>query len=93
MTAFSVGKPVSSRVPQVTVDGTLAPGRHLFELVVRDDAGNASEPARAVVVVGEGRRPPGPVVRPDTPVFEAVEPRFVTTSPRPVAPKRPAGPG
>ena len=71
MTQFSRGKPIMTSASQITVDG-LAPGRHLFTLVVRDTADNLSRPATAEVIVLEGRLPPNQitlkddgVVRPD----------------------------
>ena len=51
MAEFVPGKPVVTREPVVEVDGRLEPGRHVFVLVVEDDMGNQSEPARTVVEV------------------------------------------
>ena len=60
MPDFTIGQPVTTDVPNVEVSVTpqrpLAPGRHVFQLVVTDDAGNASEPATVeVVVIGDAR--------------------------------------
>ncbi|HEX9311962.1 MAG TPA: hypothetical protein VGA30_03925 [Actinomycetota bacterium] len=51
MTAFVVGVPVVTRTSAVTVDGGVAPGLRVFTLVVEDNDGNQSAPARAVVQV------------------------------------------
>ena len=70
MTAFTPGRPVTSRLAQISVDGTLAPGPHRFTLVVRDDAGNLSVPAEVTVLVAESRLPPRPPLEP--PIFRPV---------------------
>jgi hypothetical protein len=54
---FVRGRPVETDAPTVEVDGGLPPGRHRFELVVEDEAGNRSDPSTVDVVVGEGRGP------------------------------------
>jgi len=60
VTAFVVGVPVVTRTSAVTVDGGVAPGLRVFTLVVEDNDGNQSAPARAVVQVvlrrGRGTR-------------------------------------
>ncbi len=53
MAVFEINRPVETRAPRVVVDAGLAPGRHVFELVVEDDGGLQSVPDRAVVTVGE----------------------------------------
>lgn len=58
MAEFRLNRPVTTRDPRVTVDAGLPAGRHTFELVVRDAAGNRSVPARVVVVV----QPPPPIL-------------------------------
>jgi hypothetical protein len=61
MATFVPGQPVvtSTSAVEVTVSATapLAPGRHRFQLVVVDDAGNQSEPATTDVVVVDDRKP------------------------------------
>ena len=68
MPAFTLGQPITTHVPEieVTVDPQrpLPPGRHVFELVVTDDAGNASEPARVEVIVVDDSRPTAVVEAP-----------------------------
>ena len=58
MTKFVPREPVTTNEPVVDVDGGLPVGTHVFVLVVEDEAGNASRPARAVVRVIEGHRDP-----------------------------------
>jgi hypothetical protein len=48
---FVVGRPVETAEPVVTVDAGLPMGRHTFTLVVEDDEGNESAPAKVVVEV------------------------------------------
>jgi hypothetical protein len=48
---FVVGRPVETAEPVVTVDAGLPVGRHIFTLVVEDDEGIESAPARVVVEV------------------------------------------
>ena len=59
MPIFRPGVPVESPDPTVVVEATsgLRPGRHRFQLVVEDDAGNASEPAVVEVIVVDDARP------------------------------------
>jgi hypothetical protein len=58
MAEFRLNRPVTTRDPRVVVDAGLPAGRHTFELVVTDAAGNRSAPARLIVVV----RPPPPIL-------------------------------
>ncbi len=51
MAAFRPNQPVTTSEPRVKVDPGLPAGRHTFELVVTDNSGNSSAPARVVVVV------------------------------------------
>jgi hypothetical protein len=51
MARFVTNVAVQTAEPKVAVDGTLPAGNHTFELVVTDDAGNKSLPARLVVVI------------------------------------------
>jgi hypothetical protein len=46
-------KTFRSEKPILLVENKLEPGRHLFELVCVDDAGNASKPAQIMVTVVE----------------------------------------
>jgi len=61
MPAFTIGQPITTEAPNVEVAVTperpLAPGRHVFQLVVTDDAGNTSEPATVEVVVIDDAKP------------------------------------
>ncbi len=51
MATFVIGQPVVTRTSAVTVDAGVEPGRRVFTLVVEDNDGNQSEPAKAVVQV------------------------------------------
>lgn len=51
MTTFTVGKPVTTAVAEVTVDAGLPLGSHRFQLVVVDADGNSSKAAEVVVQV------------------------------------------
>jgi hypothetical protein len=51
---FAPGHPVVTPEPFVVADG-VPPGVHVFTLVVVDDDGNPSQPARAVVRVVQQR--------------------------------------
>lgn len=59
MPTFRPGVPIASVDPTITVDAAsgLRPGRHRFQLVVTDDAGNTSEPAVVEVIVVDDARP------------------------------------
>lgn len=61
MATFVPGTPVTTSDPhvEVTVSPTapLAPGQHRFQLIVVDDAGNASSPTVVDVVVVDDQRP------------------------------------
>lgn len=78
MVAFAIGKPITTDVPGIEVDG-LPAGSHRFQLVVEDNSGVRSQPDQ-IVVLARGRvlppvdppiivRPPvgGPVVDPVRP--------------------------
>lgn len=60
MAVFKIGEPVTTEEPFIDVenaaDAPLLPGNYVFELVVVDDAGNQSPPARANVTITD----PGP---------------------------------
>src|SRR3954451_7384746 len=61
MSEFVIGEPVETEDPgvEVTIDEkhTLDVGRHIFQLVVIDDAGNESKPDEVVVVVRDDQAP------------------------------------
>lgn len=61
MANFVPGQEVKTDVPNVEVTITpgnpLPPGRHRFQLVVVDDAGNESEPAAVEIVVIDDKKP------------------------------------
>lgn len=61
MATFIPGQEVKTDVPTVEVSITpgnpLPPGRHRFQLVVVDDAGNESEPAAVDIVVIDDKKP------------------------------------
>ncbi len=61
MAEFKPNVPVVQNTPHVTVDikrgNALPPGKHRFQLVVVDDAGNESEPAFLNIVVKDSARP------------------------------------
>ena len=61
MPAFVIGTPVESAEPviEVTVDpaSPLSVGRHTFQLVVVDDAGNQSQADSVVVIVRDSTNP------------------------------------
>ena len=67
MATFTVGKPITTKEPTVTVDAGLPVGLHRFQLVVVDDAGNRSEPDVAVVSVQRLVTPLPPVTPPTRP--------------------------
>lgn len=51
MARFEIGTAIVTSDPAIVVDAGLAPGRHLFQLVVEDEAGNPSQPDQVVVTV------------------------------------------
>ena len=53
-TPFKVNSPITTNVNFVDVQNNLAPGTHVFQLEVVDEAGNRSKPAQARVVVLQG---------------------------------------
>ena len=53
-TTLTPGKPVTRKVPTISVTGMTKPGRYTFQLVVTDKAGMASDPAPFVVTVSQG---------------------------------------
>jgi hypothetical protein len=54
MPVFEPEQPIETEEPEVVVEGTLAPGRYRFRVVVEDDEGRQSEPSEVVVEVREG---------------------------------------
>ena len=66
MATFTIGRPVNTREPAITVDAGLPVGSHRFQLEVVDTAGNRSKPDIAVVAVQRVVVPPvTPPTRPD----------------------------
>ncbi|GIV76629.1 hypothetical protein FKZ61_012095 [Litorilinea aerophila] len=53
MPRFERDQPIRTRFPRVEVEAPTRPGRYHFQLVVVNDRGQRSAPARAVVVVRE----------------------------------------
>lgn len=66
------GQPFSTDVPAIVIDAGLPLGRHAFQLVVQDEAGNVSVAdqheieIQRLIVVG----PRDPVFEPRDPIFE-----------------------
>lgn len=56
MVDFIQTRKIETRTPQVEVDA-LPAGRYVFQLVVTDDAGNDSRPARIEIIVDRARMP------------------------------------
>jgi hypothetical protein len=72
---FALNKPVTTKDPLVQVDSlSVGSGRHVFELVVVDEDGNASSMARNVVVVRGN--PDGGGVVPVVPTGPVIGPIF-----------------
>ena len=61
MSKFEIGTPVETEEPTVEVtvdtDNPLPVGKHVFQLVVADESGNASQPAEVVVIVRDSEAP------------------------------------
>ena len=61
MAQFTIGTPIDTEEStiEVTVDpnAPLPVGRHVFQLVVADDSGNASLPATVEVIVKDSQAP------------------------------------
>jgi hypothetical protein len=61
MAQFAIGQPITTEEAgiEVTLDEktALPVGRHVFQLVVVDDAGNESKPAEVVVIVRDDQAP------------------------------------
>jgi hypothetical protein len=58
MVDFIQARKIETRTPQVEV-AALPAGRYVFQLVVTDDAGNDSRPARIEILVDRARVPAG----------------------------------
>lgn len=73
MATFVTGVPVSTTDPRIEV--TVSPadalpvGRHRFQLIVTDDAGNESAPAVVDVVVIDDKKPTAVIEAPSTVPF------------------------
>lgn len=69
MAIFQPGQPVETTEPvvevTVTPEAPLATGRHRFQLVVVDDAGNVSDPDVAEVIVRDTQRPTAVLTAPE----------------------------
>jgi hypothetical protein len=61
MANFTIGTKITTTEPTVSVDVTptsaIPPGVHHFQLIVIDDAGNASDPATAQIVIKDSTKP------------------------------------
>jgi hypothetical protein len=72
LAVFKPGTEITTDTTQPTIDVTidpaapLAPGNHVFQLVVVDDRGNRSQPATVTVVVKDNLRPTAVLVAPPT---------------------------
>lgn len=93
---FTLNQPFATSSPTVDVDPGLKPGVYHFELVVINDRGRRSPPARVAVRIEERggtiRDPIGPV-GPVVPVRDVVQPPVPPLDPRqPVTPVAPVGP-
>jgi hypothetical protein len=55
---LQLNRPVTTTEPTLEVKNRLPPGQHTFELVVEDQEGNKSAPARAVLTVLPAVQPP-----------------------------------
>lgn len=62
MASFSIGQPIHTREPTITVDAGLSAGEHRFQLVVTREDGRVSRPDVAVVTIVVLR--PTPITRP-----------------------------
>lgn len=61
MAIFKFGAPIESKEPNIAVEmdpnNPLPVGKHRFQLIVVDDAGNESLPVELVVTVADDQRP------------------------------------
>lgn len=101
MPVLTPGRALRSREPRLVVENELAPGRHLFQLVVVDDGGLESAPVELVVNVVRRVTPPvGPrdprILDPrlrDPRIFRPSPPPPPDPEPiRPIRPIRPTRP-
>jgi hypothetical protein len=86
MVQFRLNQTIETTEPTITVDAGLPAGRHRFQLVVIDDAGNRSQPAFAIVEVQSGTTiptTPNLTVSPVSPIDPIVR---ITAPATPVAP-------
>lgn len=59
MPVFKKNEPIETNSPTIRVENTDLPvGRHAFQLVVEDEAGNRSEPAQTTIMVHQRSQPP-----------------------------------
>jgi hypothetical protein len=72
LAVFKTGTPITTDATQPTIqvdidpNAPLAPGNHVFQLVVVDDRGNKSQPATVTVVVKDNLRPTAVLTAPAT---------------------------
>jgi hypothetical protein len=73
MATFTVGAPVTTADPFVTVDSTTATpfpkGQHTFQLIVIDDLGVHSDPVTVDIVVRDATKPTAVLVAPPAVAF------------------------
>ena len=73
MATFQPGTPIETTEPvievTVTPEAPLSTGRHRFQLVVVDDAGNPSDPDVVDVIVRDTQRPTAVLRAPDQAEF------------------------
>ena len=60
MVRLAPGQPFTTPVPELVIDGGMAPGTYRVQLVVRDSAGQESSPFTKVLRVLGTTFPPGP---------------------------------
>jgi hypothetical protein len=73
MARFVVDSAITTTESLIVVDAGLPAGRHLFQLVVEDEAGNRSRPDRTVVTVQQRAAPT--VTRPSVSTTPPLRPR------------------
>lgn len=70
MAKFVINNPVVTATPNIEVTSTgadaLKPGRHNFQLIVVDDAGNQSKPTIASLIVVDNQAPTAVLIAPPT---------------------------
>jgi hypothetical protein len=79
MTVLTVGRPFTSPDATLLVENQLAVGAHLFQLVVVDDDGLASDPVQATVQIVDLKLPPV-IIQPPV-VLQPIDPSGPVTTP------------